>query len=185
MLRFQNFGHLMWRANLLGKTLMLGKIESRSLSKLQEMVKDREAWHAAVHRVEGVGHDWATEQQSFQACLLLCPLAFRLLEGSLWLVFHETFVFQPTPLYTPPYVPACLLPEHKTSCSQVFSVRKVFWSEDVGLPTKAFCSDLSEVWVLGLKSRQWGWQSLFLFLVFPYHGIHRLPINLGFLYPTF
>ena len=36
---------------------MLGKIESRSLSKLQEMVKDREAWHAAVHRVEGVGHD--------------------------------------------------------------------------------------------------------------------------------
>ena len=31
------------------------------LSKLQEMVKDREAWHAAVHRVEGVRHDQATE----------------------------------------------------------------------------------------------------------------------------
>ena len=68
-LRLQYFGHLMGRADLLEKTLMLGKIEGRrrrgrqrirwlnsitdsivmSLSKLQEMVKDREAWHAAVH----------------------------------------------------------------------------------------------------------------------------------------
>ena len=34
-----------------------------SLSKLWEMVKDREVWHAAVHRVKRVGHDLATEQQ--------------------------------------------------------------------------------------------------------------------------
>ena len=33
-----------------------------SLSKLQEMVKGREAWHAAVHGLQGVRHDWATEQ---------------------------------------------------------------------------------------------------------------------------
>ena len=70
-MKLQYFGHLMRRASSLEKTLMLGKIEGRrgsgwqrtrwlvgftdsidmSLSKLQEMVKNREAWHAAVHGV--------------------------------------------------------------------------------------------------------------------------------------
>ena len=36
-----------------------------SLSKLQETVKDKEAWHATVHGVQRAGHNWATEQQWF------------------------------------------------------------------------------------------------------------------------
>ena len=70
-LKFQYSGHLMQRAILVEKTLRLGKIEGRrrsgqqrmrrldatidsvdmSLSKLQEIAKDREAWHVAVHGV--------------------------------------------------------------------------------------------------------------------------------------
>ena len=74
LLRLQYFSHLMWRVNSLEKTLMLGKTEDKrrewqrmtcldtitdsknmNLSKLQEMVKGREAWHAAV---QGVAKSW-------------------------------------------------------------------------------------------------------------------------------
>ena len=82
-LKLQYFGHLMQKADSLEKTLMLGKIEERkrrgrqrmrwlngitdsmdtSLSKLWEMVKDREAWRVADHRVKGVRHNLVTGQQ--------------------------------------------------------------------------------------------------------------------------
>ena len=50
-LKLQSFGHLMQRVDSLEKTLMLGGIGGMSVSKLQELVMDREAWRAAVHEV--------------------------------------------------------------------------------------------------------------------------------------
>ena len=73
MLKLQNFGHLMWRADSVEKTLIMGKVEGMrrrgwqrwldsitdlmgmSFSKLRKIVKDREAWPAAVH---GVAKSW-------------------------------------------------------------------------------------------------------------------------------
>ena len=73
-LKLQYFGYLMQRTNSLEKALMLGKIEGRrrrgqqrmrwlhsitgsmNVSLFQEMVKDREAWHAAIH---GIAKYWA------------------------------------------------------------------------------------------------------------------------------
>ena len=82
-LKLQYFGHMMERASSLEKTLMLGKTGGRgrmgqqrtrwldgitdsmdiSLTRLQQMVKDREAWHAVVQRVANSWTHWATEHQ--------------------------------------------------------------------------------------------------------------------------
>ena len=82
-LKLQYFGHLMQRVDSLEEFLMLGKIEGRkrrgrqrmrwldgitdamgmNLGKLQEMVRDREVWHAASTGSQRARHDWETEQQ--------------------------------------------------------------------------------------------------------------------------
>ena len=99
-LKLQPFGHLMQRTDSLEKTLMLGKIEGRtrrgqqrmrwldgipdsmdmSMSELQEMVKDREAWRSAVHGITKSQTEWLNnnnnpkEIKMYAHTKLLCEL---------------------------------------------------------------------------------------------------------------
>ena len=106
-LKLRYLGHLMWRTNSLEKTLMLGKIEGRrrgwqrtgrldgfinsidtSLNKLQETVKDRETWHAAVH---GASESWTQCSDWTTAIVDLQNfVSFRCLE---WFCFIYTYFF--------------------------------------------------------------------------------------------
>ena len=127
-LKFQYFGHLMQRANSLEKTLMLGKIEGRRrgwqkmkgldgitdsmniyLIKLQEMVKDRKAWHAAVHGFTKSGtwlSDWTTTTTTrklrMEFCLffpinMIVPYAALYMQKgqNLWHQMHGVWILDP------------------------------------------------------------------------------------------
>ena len=108
-LKLQYFGNLMVRIDSFEKTLKLGKIEGgrrrgwqkmrwldgithsmdMSLSKLWELVKDREAWHAAIHGVAKNGHDWATEMNWTDQLEIGLRLALCLLP---WTIYNMVFL---------------------------------------------------------------------------------------------
>ena len=100
-LKLQSFVHLMRRTDSFEKTLMLGKIDVRrrrvqqkmrwldgmSLSILQELVMDRESWHAAVHGVAKI-QTWLIElRKDPNVCVLLAVVNFRQTRGKKWI--HE------------------------------------------------------------------------------------------------
>ena len=105
-LKFQYFGHLMWRTDSSENTLMLGKVEggrgkgqqwvkwldgitnSKDMSLNWELVIDREAWHAAVNGVTRVRHDWATELNWTElGGVLLCRPLYRASDETASLLF--------------------------------------------------------------------------------------------------
>ena len=114
-LKLQHFGHLMRRTDSLEKILILGKIEGgrrmgrqrirwldditnsmgMSLSKFQELVKDREAWRAAALGVTRVGHDWTTE---LNWILKICIFSVISMLFRARIRFHLISLYGPLPI---------------------------------------------------------------------------------------
>ena len=153
-LKLQYFGHLMQTADSLEKTLMLGKIEGRrrgwqrmrcldgitdsvgiNLGKLQEMVKDREAWRAAVHGVTKSQDTtwWFNNNCSWFVCSLKCckfMSCFPTLRSSLlsqaWLLStcHAPHSVQDMAVYVCVHARACMVVTEKC-ISGTLSFRKL------------------------------------------------------------
>ena len=110
MLKLQYFGHLMWKTDSMEKTLMLEKIEGRrkeqqrmrwldsitdsmgmNLSKLWELVMDREAWHAAFHAAFAKSRTWLSNRTELHLYLMTLYILLNL--QIVYIIFYVSVKF--------------------------------------------------------------------------------------------
>ena len=116
-----------------------------SLSKLWEIVKDKEAWHAAVHGLQRVGHNWATELNRTETAAGQTSLSFIISQRWLKLMSIES-VMPPNHLFL--YCPLLLLPS-------IFPSSRAFSNES------AFCIRWPKYWRFSISpSNEYSWSVL-------------------------